>query len=179
MKSQQGNREPKVNAISGSKKCKANCHTDRACYDDGYDYYGPELKVTRGTSLEECSCACKEEAKCKFWTWAKSKYIFLQHKSNNYPSNLCWRLNQGKCNFSRNLGGSTLESPQHRAILYIRLLLHGLILGGFKQNWWPEYSPLPVHLVYESKNATTDVSEPISRFGYVRDSSYSAVKVTG
>ena len=62
-----------------------------------------------------------------------------------------------------------LESPQHRAILYIRLLLHGLILGGFKQNWWPECSPLPVHLVYGSKKATTDVSEPISRFGYVRE----------
>ena len=30
---------------------------------------------------------------------------------------------------------------------------------------------------YGSKNATTDVSEPISRFGYVRDSSYSAAKV--
>ena len=33
-------------------------------------------------------------------------------------------------------------------ILYIRLLLHGLILGGFKQNWWPECSA-PLYLSIE------------------------------
>ena len=38
-------------------------------------------------------------------------------------------------------------------------------------------SPLPVYRVYGFKNAMTDVSEPISRFGYVRDLRFSAVKV--
>ena len=64
----------------------------------------------------------------------------------------------GNLNFSGISVALHLESPQYRAILYIRLLLHGLILGGFKQNWWPQCSPLPDHLVYGFKNAMTDGS---------------------
>ena len=33
----------------------------------------------------------------------------------------------------RNLGGSTPESTQHRAVLSLRLLIYGLILGDFKK----------------------------------------------
>ena len=80
----------------------------------------------------------------------------------------------------RNLGGSSLESPQNRAISYIHKitltrvnsrrsqtkLVTGIVPSTYK-----------FHLVYWLKNAMTDMSEPISRFGYVRDSRYGAAKL--
>ena len=59
------------------------CHTDRACDENGINYYGSEYNLVelKRKSLEECSCACQKNRDCNEWTWVESKYSILQYKS--------------------------------------------------------------------------------------------------
>jgi len=43
--------------------CEGPCHTDRACDENGINYYGSEYNLVelKRKSLEECSCACQKK----------------------------------------------------------------------------------------------------------------------
>jgi len=74
LKTAKGTKSSMPTAISGPKFCAGPCHPERTCDEDGVDYSGNDLVGLKGISLEECSCACQNNEKCKVWTWVKNQF---------------------------------------------------------------------------------------------------------